>query len=206
MAIFASAPILIFPGTGLRLTGLRFSFSSDHGLFSWTPLLALALLGFVFVPRSSKILSLYFPLAAAGFYYLISSYPYWDGMASFGNRFFISLTPIYIFGLAALLQRCASWFSSPRLALLISSTVLACFIVWNLGFIYQWGAHLIPARGSISFREVAYNQFYVVPEKLTGHLAYLSVSPQTAHATDRAEGYRTVETECRALDFLAKLN
>ncbi len=145
-------------------------FSSDHGVFSWTPLLALALLGLVFVPRSSKILSLYLALAAAGFYYLISSYPYWDGMASFGNRFMISLTPIYIFGLAALLQRCASWFSSQRLALLISSTVLACFIVWNLGFVYQWGAHLIPARGSISFREVAYNQFFVVPEKLTGHL------------------------------------
>ena len=145
-------------------------FSSDHGVFSWTPLLAVALLGLAFTPRSAKTLALYMALAAAAFYYLISSYPYWDGLSSFGNRFFISLTPIYVFGLAALVQRCASWISSPRLALLLSSAVLACFIVWNLGFIYQWGAHLIPARGPISFREAVYNQFFVVPEKLSGHL------------------------------------
>jgi hypothetical protein len=43
-------------------------------------------------------------------------------------------------------------------------------VLWNLGFIYQWGAHLIPARGPVSFREVTYNQFFTVPEKLSGHL------------------------------------
>lgn len=145
-------------------------FSPDHGVFSWTPLLAVALLGLAFAPRSAKSLALYLALAAFSFYYLISSYPYWDGLASFGNRFFISLTPVYVFGLAALLQRSAAWFKSRRLALILSSSVLACFIVWNLGFIYQWGAHLIPARGPISFRDAAYNQFFVVPEKITGHL------------------------------------
>jgi len=145
-------------------------FSSDHGLFSWTPLLALALLGLFFSPRPARGLSLYFALAVAAFYYLISSYPYWDGLSSFGNRFFISLTPIFIFGLAALLQRFAAFFSSPRLGLLVPSGILACFIFWNLGLIYQWGTHLIPARGAISFREAAYNQFYVVPNQFATHL------------------------------------
>jgi hypothetical protein len=145
-------------------------FSSDHGVFSWTPLLAFALLGLFFLPRAARILALYFALAVSAFYYLIASYPYWDGLSSFGNRFFISLTPIYIFGLAALLERGASYFSSSRIPLLLSSAILACFVVWNLGFIYQWGAHLIPARGPISFREAINNQFYVVPEKLTGQL------------------------------------
>jgi hypothetical protein len=145
-------------------------FSSDHGVFSWTPLLAFAVLGLFFLPRVAKSLALYFGLAVAGFYYLISSYPYWDGLSSFGNRFFISLTPIYIFGLAALLERCSGFLRSPRLAVWLSSAVLTCFIVWNLGFIYQWGAHLIPARGPISFREAISNQFLLVPEKLSGHL------------------------------------
>ncbi len=145
-------------------------FSSDHGVFSWTPVLTLALLGLFFVPRAHRAIAAYFGLTAVAFYYVISSYPFWDGISSFGNRFFISLTPIYIFGLAALLQRFSTIFSSPRIALLVSSFLLSCFVIWNLGMVYQWGAHLIPARGAISFREAINNQFFVVPQKLTGHL------------------------------------
>jgi len=51
-----------------------------------------------------------------------------------------------------------------------------CFflVVWNAGFIFQWGAHLIPARGPVSFSEVARNQFFVVPRQLSAQLrAYL---------------------------------
>jgi hypothetical protein len=145
-------------------------FSSNHGLFSWTPLLALALIGLFFTPRAARILALYFAAAVAAFYYLIASYPFWHGMASFGNRFFISLTPIYVFGLAALLLRLAELLSRPRLALLLSSGILGCFVLWNLGMIYQWGAHLVPVRGPISFREAAHNQFYEVPRQLSGQL------------------------------------
>jgi len=143
--------------------------SSDHGLFSWTPLLAFALLGLFFVPRASRRLAIYFGVAFLAFYYLISSYPFWDGMSSFGNRFFISLTPIYVFGLAALLQRFESLFSSTRFALLVYLAVLTCFVFWNLGFVYEWGAHMIPVRGPISFRTVVHNQFYEVPHQLSVH-------------------------------------
>jgi hypothetical protein len=145
-------------------------FSSNHGLFSWTLLLPFALFGLFFVPRQARIVGLYLGIAALGFYYLISSYPYWHGMSSFGNRFFVSLTPIYVFGLAALLQRVAGFFSRPRRALLLISAALSCFVLWNLGLIYQWGAHLIPARGPVPFRELAYNQFHVVPRQISGHL------------------------------------
>jgi hypothetical protein len=147
-------------------------FSSNHGLFSWTPLLAFALAGLFFTPRAARILALYFAVAAAAFYYLISSYPVWHGMSSFGNRFFISLTPIYVFGLASLLQRFAELFSRPRLALLLTSGVMGCFVLWNLGMIYQWGAHLIPARGPISFPVAVHNQFCAVPRQLSVTLHY----------------------------------
>jgi hypothetical protein len=66
-----------------------------------------------------------------------------------------------------LLQRFATLFSSSRTAALASSGVLACFVLWNLGLIYQWGTHLVPARGPISFRQVAYNQFMVVPGEMS---------------------------------------
>ena len=145
-------------------------FSANHGLLSWTPLLALALIGLFFTPREGRTIALYLAVAVAAFYYLISSYPFWHGMSSYGNRFLISLTPIYVFGLAALLQYFAQLLSRPRLALLLSTGILGCFILWNLGMIYQWGAHLVPVRGPISFPEAVHNQFHEVPRQLSVHL------------------------------------
>jgi hypothetical protein len=108
------------------------------------------------------------------FYLFISFYPDWAGISSYGNRFFVSLTPFFILGLAYLLERVAAQFSRPRTAVAVCSTALACFAVWNLGLIYQWGTHMIPARGPISFREAARNQVFVVPSRLASNLdAYL---------------------------------
>jgi hypothetical protein len=152
--------------------GFALLFSSNHGLLLWTPLVVLSLIGLIFTPRQSRILALYLALAVAAFYYLIASYPYWDGTSSYGNRFFISLTPVFVFGLGALLFRFAELVSRRRLALLLSAGILGCFVVWNLGMIYQWGAHLIPVRGPISLQEAIHNQFYVVPRQLTTHLRY----------------------------------
>jgi hypothetical protein len=35
---------------------------------------------------------------------------------------------------------------------------------------FQWGSHLIPARGPVSFSEIVHNQFFVVPRQLTADL------------------------------------
>jgi hypothetical protein len=43
-------------------------------------------------------------------------------------------------------------------------------VAWNAGLISQWGSHLIPARGPISFSEMIHNQFFVVPRQLTANL------------------------------------
>jgi hypothetical protein len=145
-------------------------FSSEHGLISWTPILGFAIAGLFLAPRAVKSLSLLLAFAAAGFYYVISSYPYWHGMASFGNRFFISLTPIFIFGLALLLQRFAGFFRSGNRAFIAASSWVLLFILWNLGFIFQWGAHLISPRGPVSFSQVAYNQVFVVPRQISSEI------------------------------------
>jgi hypothetical protein len=145
-------------------------FSADHGLLTWTPLLGFALLGLLFAPRQARAVTLYFALAAAAFYYLIASYPYWDGLSSFGNRFFVSLTPIFVFGLALFLQSVAAHLRSSRASVSILSLALACFAVWNLAFIFQWGAHLIPVRGPISWQQMIHNQFEVVPRQFANQL------------------------------------
>jgi hypothetical protein len=144
--------------------------SSNHGLLSWTPLAAFAILGlFFFAIRLPKIGVPFFS-ALVAFYIFISYYPDWAGISSYGNRFFVSVTPLFILGLAYLLERLATRFERPRAALAVSTGILASFVLWNLGLIYQWGAHLVPARGPISFREAAHNQFFVVPAQISSQL------------------------------------
>jgi hypothetical protein len=149
---------------------LQILFSTDHGLLVWTPLLAFSFIGlFLIVIRSPKA-GLPFFVATLLYYLFFALYPDWDGISSFGNRFFVSLTPLFILGLAIVLERSAAFFKEPRVAKLVAAAVLTCFAAWNLGLVYQLGTHLVPARGPISFRQAAYNQVAVVPRELFSHV------------------------------------
>jgi hypothetical protein len=145
-------------------------FSSEHGLLSWTPLVGFAVIGLVLLAIRLPKLGVPSLTAFLAFYLFLSFYPFWAGISSYGNRFFVSLTPLFIIGLAYLLERISGLFTRPRIALAVCSVVLSCFVLWNLGLIYQWGIHLVPARGPVSFREATYNQFFVVPSRLTSSL------------------------------------
>jgi hypothetical protein len=147
-------------------------FSSNHGLFAWTPLLLLSVIGLVVFWRSHPRLGAAFLAAALAFYLLIACYPDWAGISSFGNRFFISLTALFILGLAVLLDRFARLFRKPAAAMASAAFVLACFVLWNLAFLFQWGAHLIPARGPISWSEMIHNQIFVVPQRISADLQH----------------------------------
>ena len=149
-------------------------FSSDHGALSWTPILTLALIGLFMAPRNARVIALYLGVGSAAFYYVIACYPYWDGMASFGNRFLISLTAVFVFGLALLFERFGRYFHDGTRAFVAAAGLVILLSLWNAGFIFQWGEHLLPVRGEISFREMIHNQFFVVPRELGTHMrAYL---------------------------------
>jgi hypothetical protein len=139
-------------------------FSSDHGLLSWTPILILAILGLAMFRRLDRPLALSLWITLVTFYYVIACYVNWDGLASFGNRFFISLGPIFILGLAAFFERISHLWKNESKAFVAGALAVFTFIAWNIGFIFQWGGHLIPVRGPISWRIMVYNQFRVVPE------------------------------------------
>ncbi|HET7108871.1 MAG TPA: hypothetical protein VFI38_18805 [Candidatus Acidoferrum sp.] len=149
---------------------LKVLFSANHGLLSWTPILIFSLIGLLLFALRSPFPGVPFLAAAGAFYFFIAIYPDWAGISSFGNRFFISLTSLFVFGLAVCLESFARYFSRPRNAALVTGVVLGCFTLWNLGMIYQWGTHLIPARGPISFSQAASNQFQVVPSRISSHL------------------------------------
>src|SRR5882762_3849818 len=92
-------------------------FSSNHGLFSWTPVLLLAIAGLFLFCRRQPLIGV--PLLAGffAFYLFIACYPDWAGISSYGNRFFISLSSFFILGLAVFFDRAAQLFRSRRAAL-----------------------------------------------------------------------------------------
>lgn len=148
---------------------LKVCFSTDHGLFSWTPILILSIVGLFFLGRYNREISVYSILIFAAALYVVGCYQDWDGLSSFGNRFFVSLTPIFVLGLAASIDSLARAWKTRRAAILARGAT-AILIAWNLGLIFQWGMHLIPVRGPISWGTAAYNQVAVVPVEVTHSL------------------------------------
>lgn len=145
-------------------------FSTNHGMISWTPILLFSIIGLFAFWRSVPRIGAAFLLAATAFYYFIAAYPDWAGISSYGNRFFVSLTVLFVLGLAVFLDRLTRFFRTSRAALAAACIVLACFVFWNFGLMFQWGSHLVPARGPISFPQMIRNQFLVVPYQITTQL------------------------------------
>ena len=141
---------------------LKVAFASEHGLFSWTPIVLMAVIGLVLLQKRDRMLSLCCVAGFAMYLYAIGCYENWAGISSFGSRFFVSLTSIFVLGLAAIFDFLGG-VTSERRANVVAATTVPILILWNAGLIFQWGTHLIPARGPISWRDTAYNQVAVVP-------------------------------------------
>jgi hypothetical protein len=141
-------------------------FSSEHGLLVWTPVIALACIGVVIFALREPRVGGAILAAMLAFYLFIACYPDWAGISSYGNRFFVSLTPIFIIGVSVFFDRIAQFFTSQRVAMVALGTATGLLVVWNLAFIFQWGTHLVPARGPIVWTEMIHNQFAVVPREI----------------------------------------
>ncbi|MDR3676901.1 MAG: hypothetical protein P4N24_15530 [Acidobacteriota bacterium] len=158
------------PSSWMRPALWQTLFSSNHGLLLWTPMVIISLVGLVLLRRSDRELSAYCLAAFVAMGYIVACHPDWHGVSSFGNRFFISLTPFFILGLAVFLQEASRRFAQARTAVATSVLVIGALMVWNMAFIFQWGIGLIPHVGPISWKQMAYNQVVVVPARLGGSL------------------------------------
>jgi hypothetical protein len=148
---------------------LKVAFSSDHGFLAWTPILILGVIGLALFARRNRALALSFLGVFVLYVYVIGCYQDWDGISSFGNRFLVSLTPIFVVGVAGLFDWLAAVLETRRAAW-TAAVATAALVIVNFGLMFQWGMHLIPPRGPISFREAAYNEVAVVPEMAAGLL------------------------------------
>lgn len=162
-------------------------FSSNHGLLTWTPIVLPAIIGLVLLRRYDRELAVYSLAAVAMFYYIITCHPDWSGLSSYGNRFFISLTPFFVLGLAVTLHEASRGFKEAWTMCVASALLIGGLILWNLGFVFQWGTGLVPHRGPVSWKRVAYNQVEVVPRRLGKKLK--------SYFTNRSEMMQGIELE-----------
>jgi hypothetical protein len=114
-------------------------FSTWHGLFIFAPILWLALPGGYFLWKQDNIMAAGVALIFFSFSYIISVNAAWWGGSSFGARYFISLTPIFVLAVTALLER----FKNPRgylLAGLLSLWTILLYAQTALGLIniHNW--------------------------------------------------------------------
>ncbi len=134
-------------------------FSDWHGLFTWTPIVVIALVGLVPLARKHGTLA-----AGAILFLLLSWYvnaavaDWWAGEA-FGSRRFLSCFPILALALAALIDRWA-----PPLRKL--ALVAAAIVVHTGLLLVQYQAFMHGLRDVVPYPRGAYNLWvarFVVP-------------------------------------------
>jgi hypothetical protein len=163
--------------------------SSEHGLFVWTPVVAVAAWGLWLWCRADRAAGGGMLAVFGAFYYVVASYQNWHGQSSFGNRFFVSFTLAFVVGLALAAGRLDRIAGANRRGRAVAPVLLALAVAWNVGFMYQWGANIVPNRGPVSLATVAVNQVTVVPRRLGGFL--------WRYLTDRSELTADVEERDR---------
>jgi hypothetical protein len=205
-ALLAAAPQLVIKsiihGSALRTGSLNryfwdaprlldVGFAAEHGLFLWTPILLLSVIGLVLLCRREPVAGMGLLAAFACTYYVVSCYEAWHGISSFGNRFFVCLTPAFIVGAAAALQAAHGLVASRRpaagawAALALPVAVLAA---WNAGLIFQWGTNMVPRQGPVDFAVVARNQATAVPGRIAAlAVRYVAARQQTMREQERKD-------------------
>jgi hypothetical protein len=121
-------------------------FSSNHGLVSWHPIVALCVIGWFQLRRENRSLSsLALTCFALQLYVIASWWCWWMGY-SFGNRGFLGLTPLFILGLGTFYSR----LEKPWARRLFAGTVGA-FFVWNVTLMLAYVSEMIPYEGTFSW-------------------------------------------------------
>lgn len=105
-----------------------------HGAFVWSPVLVPALLGLVLLWRRDRLLTVVLALAFGAETYINGAFgSTWHLSGAFGFRRLIECTPIFVVGLALLLDWAAA--RVERRWLLVPALALVC---WNAGLVLNW--------------------------------------------------------------------
>ncbi len=161
--------------------------STEHGLFFWTPLALVAVLGLIWLavgrtrhaqPDASWVALVAIIMVGLQIY-VSGSVESWTVAGSFGQRRFVALTPILALGLAVWIAR-ARAASGPRRASSWARLIVV-LVWWNLGLMAQFGLHLMD-RQRLSLGRNARTTFVELPLEMPSLVA--------RYFTDRASFYR----------------
>lgn len=140
---------------------LNVLFSPEHGLITWTPLVALAIAGLIFLWGSDRLLALALSVALFLQVYVAGSFLTWQSAGSFGQRRFINSSAILVLGLAALL----TWALANGVPRWLLGLLGAGFVAWNGGLLAQYALWCSPQRQGLDWNVVLRGQLEL-PVKL----------------------------------------
>ncbi|MEW5959034.1 MAG: hypothetical protein AB1801_14980, partial [Chloroflexota bacterium] len=129
-------------------------FSNFHGLFFYAPVLLLVAPGLWWWAHKNLWRALSIGLCWIVFTYIISISTGWWGGSSFGNRYFLTLTPFFTLGLAAFLQKAdKKW----KFAFIIPA------VLWTVGLYLQflYGVRLTSDSIVFPIRDILFGQIKV---------------------------------------------
>lgn len=130
-----------------------------HGAFLWTPIWLFALLGLALLWRRDRRLALMLAAAFIAQVYLNGAFLTWHLSGSFGFRRLIEATPIFVLGLALLLDR----LRLPRPVVVGLGVLL---VAWNFGLIAQWSLPPRPIRAGLVWKGMLQRQLALPSEAL----------------------------------------
>ena len=144
-------------------------FSSNHGLISWHPIIAVCLMGLMLlsVGQHATLGRLSLACFVTELYVAASWWCWWMGN-SFGQRGFLNLTPVFILGLAAVITRLTHRWQR-RL-------FLACaggLFLWNVVLMFAYLAEMVPYQGEFSWVQLI-TKLPELPSKVLGKAKVLS--------------------------------
>ncbi len=176
--------------------GLDVLVSPEHGFFLWTPLALVAIAGLLWLvwrgrrppghevpaghsrpdaaalpllsrdPGDAARAAFCVLIMVLGQVYVAGSVESWTVAGAFGQRRFVSLTPLLVIGLAAAFEAVRPHPIVRRLG----AALVVALVWWNLGLLAQFGTGLMD-RQRLELSRNAYNTSVVVPRALPG-LAY----------------------------------
>jgi hypothetical protein len=141
----------------------------EHGAFFWSPVLFIGLVGLAWLVRYDWLLATLLLLGFVAQTYLNGSFgTTWHLSRAFGFRRLIECTPIFIIGLALLVEyartRTGIW------PLLFGAGML---IYWNGGLVAQWTVVRPDLREGLIWNKMLYYQFVEVPVQVSSKLSDL---------------------------------
>ena len=139
--------------------GPQVLFSPSHGLFIWTPLAALAIVGLVVwavrAMGDRRRIALVALVMVASQVYVAGSVASWTVAGAYGQRRFVCLTVVLVMGVAALFA-----VAKPR----VIGVVVALCVWWNVALMFQFATGLMD-RQRLEPGRNAYHAFVTVPRQ-----------------------------------------